>query len=110
MLRQLREENAKLKRWVADLSLDKHILTEIYFLDESAWLERPKMIDAALLANTDCHIDISSVSGMQNSSAERSHSGKVKVFTFHYRDDLRNTPESHRGAADAARANVVLSP
>ena len=28
-LRQLREENAKLKRLVADLSLDKHILAEI---------------------------------------------------------------------------------
>ncbi len=28
-LRQLREENAKLKRVVADLTLDKHILTEI---------------------------------------------------------------------------------
>jgi putative transposase len=28
-LRQLREENAKLKRLVADLSLDKHILTEV---------------------------------------------------------------------------------
>ena len=28
-LRQLREENAKLKRLVADLTLDKHILSEI---------------------------------------------------------------------------------
>jgi putative transposase len=28
-LRQLREENAKLKRLVADLSLDKHLLTEV---------------------------------------------------------------------------------
>jgi putative transposase len=28
-LRQLREENAKLKSVVADLTLDKHILTEI---------------------------------------------------------------------------------
>lgn len=28
-LRQLREENAKLKRLVADLSLDKHILAEV---------------------------------------------------------------------------------
>jgi len=28
-LRQLREENGKLKRLVADLSLDKHILQEI---------------------------------------------------------------------------------
>jgi putative transposase len=28
-LRQLREENAKLKRLVADLSLDRHLLQEI---------------------------------------------------------------------------------
>ena len=28
-LRQLREENGKLKRLVADLSLDKHILSEV---------------------------------------------------------------------------------
>jgi len=28
-LRQLRDENAKLKRLVADLTLDKHILSEI---------------------------------------------------------------------------------
>lgn len=28
-LRQLREENAKVKRLVADLKLDKHILTEV---------------------------------------------------------------------------------
>lgn len=28
-LRQLRDENAKLKRLVADLSLDKHILQEV---------------------------------------------------------------------------------
>jgi putative transposase len=28
-LRQLREENVKLKRLVADLSLDKHILQEV---------------------------------------------------------------------------------
>jgi putative transposase len=28
-LRQLRDENAKLKRLVADLSLDRHVLQEI---------------------------------------------------------------------------------
>jgi len=28
-LRQLREENARLKRLVADLTLDKHILTDV---------------------------------------------------------------------------------
>jgi putative transposase len=35
-LRQLREENAKLKRLVADLTLDKHILTEIVRKKSSA--------------------------------------------------------------------------
>lgn len=29
VLRQLRDENARLKRVVADLTLDKHILTEV---------------------------------------------------------------------------------
>jgi len=28
-LRQLQEENSRLKRWVADLTLDKQILTEV---------------------------------------------------------------------------------
>ena len=35
-LRQLREENSKLKRLVADLTLDKHILTEIVRKKSSA--------------------------------------------------------------------------
>lgn len=34
--------------------------SSIYFVDESAFLERPEMIDAALTANTDVRIDISS--------------------------------------------------
>lgn len=61
----------------------------IFFLDESAHLERPKLVDASLLATTDCRIDLSSVNGMANSFAERRHSGRFQVFTFHYRDDLR---------------------
>lgn len=32
----------------------------IYFVDEAAYLERPQLIEAALTANTDCRIDISS--------------------------------------------------
>jgi putative transposase len=42
-LRQLREENAKLKRLVADLSLDRHILQEIV----------QKKFKASPAANTD---------------------------------------------------------
>lgn len=61
----------------------------IYFVDEAAHLERPKLVDASLAATTNCRHDISSVNGMANSFAERRHSGKVEVFTFHWRDDPR---------------------
>jgi phage terminase large subunit len=61
----------------------------IYVLDESAHIEHPKLIDASLLGNTDCRQDVSSVNGSANSFAERTHSGLVDVFTFHWTDDLR---------------------
>lgn len=63
--------------------------TSLYFLDEAAHLERPKLIDASLVATTDCRMDVSSVNGTANSFAERRHSGNIKVFTFHWRDDPR---------------------
>lgn len=61
----------------------------IYFVDESAFLERPQLVDASLSATTNCRQDISSANGMGNSFAQRRHSGKVPVFTFHWRDDPR---------------------
>lgn len=63
--------------------------TSIYFVDESAFLERPALVDAALSATTNCRVDMSSVNGMGNSFAERRHSGRVSVFTFDWRDDPR---------------------
>lgn len=33
--------------------------TSLYFIDESAFLERPELVDAGLTATTDCRIDIS---------------------------------------------------
>lgn len=61
----------------------------IFFVDEAAYLERPKAIDASLSANTDCRIDMSSVNGMANSFAERRHRPGARVFTFHYSNDPR---------------------
>jgi phage terminase large subunit len=61
----------------------------IYFVDEAAHLERPKLVDAALSMTTNCRQDISSANSMANSFAERRHSGKIKVFTFFWRDDPR---------------------
>lgn len=67
----------------------------IFGIDESAVITAPMRVDAALIATTNCRIDISSIpmDGMANHFAVRRHSGRVKVFTMHYRDDLRKTPE-----------------
>lgn len=63
--------------------------TSFYIVDESSHLERPYLVDASLSATTNCRQDISTPNGMANSFAERRHSGKVDVFTFHWRDDPR---------------------
>lgn len=67
--------------------------TSIFFVDEAAHLERPKLIDASLSATTNARIDMSSVNGMANSFAERRHRPGTRVFTFHYTDDPRKNAE-----------------
>lgn len=63
--------------------------SSIYFVDESAFLERPHLVEASLSQTTNCRIDISTPNGMGNPFAEKRFSGKVDVFTFHWRDDPR---------------------
>jgi len=60
-----------------------------YIVDESAFLERPQLVDASLSATTNCRQDISTPNGMGNPFAQKRHGGRVKVFTFHWRDDPR---------------------
>jgi hypothetical protein len=63
--------------------------TSIFFVDEAAFLEQPENVDAAFSATTNCRIDISTPNGHGNSFARRRHSGKIKVFTMHWRNDPR---------------------
>lgn len=63
--------------------------TSFYIVDESAFLERPQLIDKSLSLTTNCRQDISTPNGMGNPFAQRRHSGKTKIFTFHWRDDPR---------------------
>lgn len=63
--------------------------TSIYFVDESAFLERPHLVEASLSQTTNCRIDISTPNGLGNPFAEKRNSGKIDVFTFHWRDDPR---------------------
>lgn len=65
----------------------------IYFVDEAAFLERPQLVERSLSATTDVRIDVSTPNGPGNPFAAKRFSGKVPVFTLHYRDDPRKTPE-----------------
>lgn len=63
--------------------------TSFYLIDESAFLERPAKTDAALSNTTNCRVDVSTPNGPANPFAVKRRSGKVKVFTLHWRDDPR---------------------
>lgn len=67
--------------------------TSVYYVDESAYLERANLIEASLSATTNCRIDLSSVNGMGNVFAEKRHSGRVPTFVFDWRDDPRKDDE-----------------
>jgi len=61
----------------------------IYFIDEAAHLDRPRLIDASLASTTDCRIDVSSVNGTGNSFATRALDGKIPRFNFLWTSDPR---------------------
>lgn len=61
----------------------------IYFVDEFAFVERPKLVDASLSANTKCRIEMSTVQGLANTFAEHARAGKHERFDFDYHDDPR---------------------
>ena len=65
----------------------------IYFVDEFAHIQRAKAVDQALSQTTDTQIDISTVRGLNNEFAIKRQSGRVPVFTFHWREDPRKDQE-----------------
>lgn len=78
-----------------------------YFKDESAFYERPKIIDAALSQNTKVQIDISTVNGVGNPFFLKRHSGKVDVFIFDWRDDPRKDDEWYADQCDRHSPEIV---
>jgi len=63
--------------------------TSIYFKDESAFYERPELIDAALSQTSNCKIDVSTPNGNGNPFFRKRMSGNISIFTFHWKDDPR---------------------
>lgn len=80
----------------------------IYFVDESAFLERPQKAEASLSATTNCRIDLSSANGMDNPFAEKVHSWPAeRVFRFHWRDDPRKDDAWYADQCERLPAVVV---
>lgn len=79
--------------------------TSFYFCDEAAFLERPHLVEASLSQTTNCRMDVSTPNGANNPFAEKRRSGKVDVFTFHWRDDPRKGEEWY--AKEKARLDPI---
>jgi len=64
--------------------------SSFYFVDEAAFIMRPNLSDAAISANTNCRIDISTPNGNANSFAQkRRRFSAERVFTVRWQDDPR---------------------
>jgi phage terminase large subunit len=61
----------------------------LYIKDEAAFIERPQLVEAAVSANSDVVIDVSTPNGIGNPFHTKRFSGRVPVFTFHWKDDPR---------------------
>lgn len=82
--------------------------TAIYFVDESAHLERPQRAEESLSATTNCRIDMSSVKGPTTPFSIKRRSWKPEdVFEFHWRDDPRKSEEWYENLKLTKDAQVI---
>lgn len=65
----------------------------VYFVDESAFIERSHLVERSLSQTTRCRIDVSTPNGIGNAFYAKRFSGTVPVFTFNWRDDPRKDDE-----------------
>jgi len=63
--------------------------TSVYFIDESAHLDHPDLVEASLSATSNCRIHVSSVNGAGNPFYRKAHDGRTPKFVFDWRDDPR---------------------
>jgi hypothetical protein len=81
--------------------------TSVYFKDESAFYERPELIDAALSQTSNCKIDVSTPNGNGNPFYRKRHGGKIDIFTFHWTQDPRKDKEWYRKQCNSLDPVIV---
>lgn len=83
--------------------------TSLYFVDEAAHLERPLLAEASLLNTTYCRHDISTPHGLGNPFEQNRHSGRIEVFTFHWRDDPRKDAAWYAKQLEEAHSPAIVA-
>lgn len=83
--------------------------SSFYFVDESAWLPRPELVEASLSQTTNCRIDISTPRGMNNPFARKRFGGNINVFSFHWRDDPRKDDEWYQKKCNDIDDPIVIA-
>jgi phage terminase large subunit len=83
--------------------------TSFTIVDESAWLQRPELVEASLSQTTNCRQDVSTPHGLGNPFARKRFSGEINVFTFHWRDDPRKDDEWYEKKKKDIGDSVVIA-
>lgn len=87
--------------------------SSIYFKDESAFYERPKLIEASLSQNSDCKIDVTTVNpGALGGPAHRKRKrwvGTDRLFEFDWRDDPRKDDAWYEDQKTRHELDVIAS-
>jgi phage terminase large subunit len=70
----------------------------LYFIDEWAFIDRAESVNAAVSQNSNVRIKGSTPNGVGNVFYEERFSGKLPIFTFHWRDNpAKNYFDEERG-------------
>lgn len=83
--------------------------TSIYFKDESAFLERPELVDRALSQTSNCKGDVSTPNGPVGPFYRKAHGNRIKKFRFHWRDDPRKDQAWYDKQVEAADDAVLIA-
>ena len=82
----------------------------LYIVDESAFLARPQLVDAALSATTNCRLDVSTPCGPNNSFAQkRKHYRPENIKTVRWQDDPRKDEEWYKRQCEKLNDPVIIA-
>lgn len=80
----------------------------MFIKDESAFYQRPEMIEAALSETSDCKIDVSTHSGTNTVFYQKITSGVIPVFVFNWWDVPKRDQDWYNKKREKAEAEGML--